>query len=155
MYLCLMLSRCAATVGCKTQSYCHNIAAHCVCVHLEVDSWEYVVCVLFPVFILTLCFWAAEETTHGHTSKIKNKIHMRQMYELPLQMPVSCLQSNQSPTVFHLHPGCPAPGRCPSVSVSLRYWLGIWNVWASTISLSFVFNLKVAVWMTKSLIWFE
>lgn len=28
----LMLSRCAATVGCKTQSYCHNIVASCVCV---------------------------------------------------------------------------------------------------------------------------
>lgn len=25
-----MLSRCAATVGCKTQSYCHNIVAPCV-----------------------------------------------------------------------------------------------------------------------------
>ena len=74
LYLCLcvlMLSRCAATVDCKTQSYCHNIVAHCVgvsvCVCVYGEGRLVSAHALLPVFVLTLYYRADGEQTHGHT----------------------------------------------------------------------------------------
>lgn len=49
----LMLSRCAATVGRKTQSYCHNIVAYRVCVRacVYVYVWDGLVGVTVRCFL--------------------------------------------------------------------------------------------------------
>lgn len=78
----LMLSRCAATVGRKTQSYCHNIVAYRVCVRVCMcmceTAWLVLLCAascLCPNTLFT-SWWRANtrtlshmqaHTSHGHT----------------------------------------------------------------------------------------